>query len=67
MADEVKAAASEKWLAIKASDAQDILNYLGGQPCAQVYKFVGLLLQLKEVSAAMPVEVSKEPQCVDEG
>lgn len=42
---------AEKWVAIKTSDAQAILNYLGGQPCAQVYNMVGVLLNLKETAA----------------
>ena len=57
---------AEKWVAIKQSDAQAILNYLGGQPCAQVYNMVGVLLNLKEVQSPAPCANCADPKTTAE-
>jgi hypothetical protein len=55
MANEVKD--GEKYLLIKQSDAQAVLNYLGQRPCAEVYNLVGIMLGLKEAPISPPAEL----------
>lgn len=65
MAEEQKTAGTaptappEKWVMLKASDAQAMLNYFAKQPCGDVYGFVTLMLNLKECAPPKPVDPPK--------